>query len=312
MSHDSTPVTYASIAVDGLNIAYREAGDPTNPKLVLLHGFPSSSHQYRDLIRVLADRFHLIAPDYPGFGLSDTPDPATFAYTFDRIASVIERFLALKGFHRYGLFVQDYGGPVGFRLVANRPDALEWLIVQNSNAYEVGFTAAWDGLRNALWKDRSAATEQPLLGFLTGDTIRTIYLHGAKRPELVSPDAWESDIAFLRRPNAARLHLDLFYDYRTNVPLYPAWQAFLRERQPRTLIFWGQDDIFFTREGGDAYLADLPAAEMHRLDAGHFAVEDHLDYVATHIRRFYARNVAGARRGASIECAQADHRGDSR
>jgi len=300
MSHDSTPVTYASIAVDGLNIAYREAGDPTNPKLVLLHGFPSSSHQHRDLIRVLADQFHLIAPDYPGFGLSDTPDPATFAYTFDRIASVIERFLALKGFQRYGLFVQDYGGPVGFRLVANRPDALEWLIVQNSNAYEVGFTAAWDGLRNALWKDRSAATEQPLLGFLTGDTIRTIYLHGAKRPELVSPDAWESDIAFLRRPNAARLHLDLFYDYRTNVPLYPAWQAFLRERQPKTLIFWGQDDIFFTREGGDAYLADLPAAEMHRLDAGHFAVEDHLDYVATHIRRFYAWNVAGARQHASV------------
>jgi pimeloyl-ACP methyl ester carboxylesterase len=300
MSHDSTPVTYASIAVDGLNIAYREAGDPTNPKLVLLHGFPSSSHQYRDLIRVLADRFHVIAPDYPGFGLSDTPDPATFAYTFDRIASVIERFLALKGFHRYGLFVQDYGGPVGFRLVGNRPDALEWLIVQNSNAYEVGFTAAWDGLRNALWKDRSAATEQPLLGFLARDTVKTIYLHGAKRPELVSPDAWESDIAFLQRPNAARLHLDLFYDYRTNVPLYPAWQAFLRERQPKTLIFWGQDDIFFTREGGDAYLADLPAAEMHRLDAGHFAVEDHLDYVATHIRRFYAQNVAGARRHASV------------
>jgi pimeloyl-ACP methyl ester carboxylesterase len=299
MSHDSTPVTYGSIAADGLNIAYREAGDPANPKLVLLHGFPSSSHQYRDLIRVLADRFHLIAPDYPGFGLSDTPDPATFAYTFDRMATVIERFLALKGFHRYGLFVQDYGGPVGFRLVANRPDALEWLIVQNSNAYEVGFTAAWDGLRNALWKDRSAATEQALLGFLTRDTIRTIYLHGAKRPELVSPDAWESDIGFLQRPNAVRLHLDLFYDYRTNVPLYPAWQAFLRERQPETLIFWGQDDIFFTREGGDAYLADLPAAEMHRLDAGHFAVEDHLDYVATHIRRFYAENVAGARRLAS-------------
>ena len=299
MPHDSTPVTYASIAADGLNIAYREAGDPTNPKLVLLHGFPSSSHQHRDLIRVLADRFHLIAPDYPGFGLSDTPDPATFAYTFDRMATVIERFLALKGFHRYGLFVQDYGGPVGFRLVANSPNALEWLIIQNSNAYEVGFTAAWDGLRNALWKDRSAATEQALLGFLTRDTIRTIYLHGAKRPELVSPDAWESDIGFLQRPNAVRLHLDLFYDYRTNVPLYPAWQAFLRERQPETLIFWGQNDIFFTREGGDAYLADLPAAEMHRLDAGHFAVEDHLDYVATHIRRFYAENVAGASRQTS-------------
>ena len=186
------------------------------------------------------------------------PDPATWPYTFDRIADVIERFLALKGFERYGLFVQDYGGPVGFRIVARHPEALEWLIIQNSNAYEVGFTAAWDGLRNALWKNRTPETEQPLLGFLTRDTIKTIYLHGAKRPELVSPDNWESDVAFMQRPHAVRLNLDLFYDYRTNVPLYPEWQAFLRQRQPETIIFWGQDDIFFTTEGGDAYLADLP------------------------------------------------------
>ena len=290
MSNDTPTVTYGSIAVDELNIAYREAGNPANPKLVLLHGFPASSHQYRDLIRLLADRFHLIAPDYPGFGLSDTPDPATFSYTFDRIAQVIKRFLALKGFNQYGLFVQDYGGPVGFRLIEGEPDALEWLIIQNSNAYEVGFTAAWDGLRN-LWKNRSPETEEPLLGLLARDTIKAIYMHGAKRPDLVSPDSWESDSAFMHRPNAARLHLDLFYDYRTNVPLYPKWQAFLRDRQPETIIFWGQDDMFFTREGGDAYLADLPAAEMHRLDAGHFAVEDHLDYIATQIRRFYSQRV---------------------
>jgi pimeloyl-ACP methyl ester carboxylesterase len=290
MSDHTQTVTYGSIAVDGLNVAYREAGNSTNPKLVLLHGFPASSHQYRDLIRLLADRFHLIAPDYPGFGLSDTPDPATFSYTFDRIAHVIKRFLALKGFNQYGLFVQDYGGPVGLRLIQSEPDALEWLIIQNSNAYEVGFTAAWDGLRN-LWKNRSPETEEPLLGLLARDTIKAIYLHGAKRPDLVSPDSWESDSAFMQRPNAARLHLDLFYDYRTNIPLYPKWQALLRERQPETIIFWGQDDMFFTREGGDAYLADLPAAEMHRLDAGHFAVEDHLDYIATQIRRFYSQRV---------------------
>ena len=291
MSNETTAVVYGTIAVDGLNIAYREAGDPANPKLVLLHGFPSSSHQYRDLIRALADRFHLIAPDYPGFGLSDTPDPATFPYTFDRIAQIVERFLALKGFDRYGLFVQDYGGPVGFRLVERNADALEWLIVQNSNAYEVGFTAAWDGLRNALWKNRSVETEAPLRGFLTRETIRTIYLNGAKRPERVSPDAWESDIAFLDRPHRDRLNLDLFYDYRTNVPRYTAWQEFLRERQPATIIFWGQNDIFFTPEGGDAYLADLPNAEMHRLDAGHFAVEEYLDYIVRGIRRFYAERV---------------------
>jgi pimeloyl-ACP methyl ester carboxylesterase len=306
MSFFTRPVTYASIPVDGLTIAYREAGDPANPKLVLLHGFPASSHQYRDLIRALADRFHVIAPDYPGFGHSDTPDPATFAYTFDAISETIEKFLAMKGFDRYGLFVQDYGGPVGFRIVARRPEALEWLIIQNSNAYEVGFTAAWDGMRGALWKKRSPETEQPLLALLARDTIQGIYLHGAQRPELVSPDGWESDIAFLQRPYAARLHLDLFYDYRTNVPLYPAWQSFLRERQPETLIFWGQHDIFFTPEGGEAYLTELPNAEMHRLQAGHFAVEDHLDYIAHHVRRFYTENVAtAAPRAASRRMATA-------
>ncbi|HEY7395395.1 MAG TPA: alpha/beta hydrolase [Gemmatimonadaceae bacterium] len=290
MSNDLESVTYGSIAVDGLNIAYREAGDRANPKLVLLHGFPASSHQHRDLILALAHRFHLIAPDYPGFGHSDTPDPAAFPYTFDRLAQIIERFLAFKGFDRYGLFIQDYGGPVGFRLTDSRPDALEWLIIQNANTYEVGFTPAWDGLK-ALWKNRSRETEEPLLGFLAPETIKAIYLHGAKRPELVSPDAWTSDIAFLQRPNAARLHLDLFYDYRTNVPLYPTWQEFLRTRQPKTLIFWGQHDMLFTPEGGNAYLADLPKAEIHRLDAGHFIVEDHLDYIATHIQDFYSRNV---------------------
>lgn len=300
MSNDTTSVRFGTIPVDGLNIAYREAGDSKNPKLVLLHGFPASSHQYRDLVRALADQFHVIAPDYPGFGLSDVPDPAAWPYTFDRVAGAIERFLSLKGFDRYGLFVQDYGGPVGFRIVTRNPEALEWLIIQNSNAYEIGFTAAWDGLRHELWKKRTPEAEQPLLGFLTRETIKTIYLHGATRPELVSPDAWESDIAFMQRPNAVQLNLDLFYDYRTNVPLYPAWQAFLRERQPETIIFWGQDDIFFTKEGGDAYLADLPGAELHRLQAGHFAVEDHLDYIAAHMKRFYAANVAGATSKSSV------------
>ncbi|HEX6052477.1 MAG TPA: alpha/beta hydrolase [Gemmatimonadaceae bacterium] len=303
MSDFTVPVTYGTTDVAGLKIAYREAGHPASPKLVLLHGFPASSHQYRDLIRALADRFHVIAPDYPGFGHSDIPDPATYAYTFDGISEVIEKFLALKGFDRYGLYVQDYGGPVGFRIAGRNPAALEWLIIQNSNAYEVGFTAAWDGLRGALWVNRSEETERPLVGFLERETIRTIYLHGAQRPELVSPDNWESDVAFMQRPNAMRVNLDLFYDYRTNVPLYPVWQSFLRERQPKTLIFWGQQDIFFTAEGGEAYLADLPDAEMHRLDAGHFAVEDHLDYIARHIRQFYAETVVGTAKSAAREVA---------
>lgn len=286
-------VTYGSTKVEGLNIAYREAGDPAGPKLVLLHGFPASSHQYRDLVPALADRFHVIAPDYPGFGNSDRPDPAVWAYSFDHIAEVIERFLAQKGFARYGLFVQDYGGPVGFRIVGRHPEALEWLIIQNTNAYEVGFTPAWDGFRNALWKNRSPATEQPLAAFLEYDAIKGIYLHGARRPELISPDNWESDYGFMQRPHAVRINLDLFYDYRTNVPLYAQWQAFLRKRQPKTIIFWGQNDIFFTPEGGNAYLADLPRAEMHRLDAGHFAVEDHLHYIVGHMARFYEGEVDG-------------------
>jgi len=284
-------VTFGNINVDGLDIAYREAGDPRNPKLVLLHGFPASSHQYRNLVPTLADRFHVIAPDYQGFGNSECPDPAKYAYTFDGIALTIERFLQAKGFHRYGLFVQDYGGPIGFRIAGRHPEALEWLIIQNSNAYEEGFTAAWDGFRSALWKNRSAETEKPLEAFLTHDAIKSIYLHGSVRPELISPDNWESDHGFMHRPNAVRINLDLFYDYRTNVELYPSWQKFLHDRQPKTLIFWDQDDVFFTPEGGDAFLRDLPRAEMHRLPAGHFAVEDHLDYIATHIGRFFEENV---------------------
>ena len=286
-------VTYSVIQVDGLNIAYREAGNPASPKLVLLHGFPAGSHQYRDLIISLSDQFHVISPDYPGFGLSDIPDPATYHYSFEGISLIVEHFLKLKGFDHYGLFVQDYGGPIGFRIVGRNPKALDWLIVQNTNAYEVGFTAAWDGFRGALWKNRSPETEKPLAAFLTHDAIKGIYLYGAKNPELISPDNWESDYSFMQRPNAVRVNLDLFYDYRKNVELYAVWQEFLRKNQPKTIIFWGQKDIFFTPAGGESYLKDLPNAEMHRLDAGHFAVEDHLDYISREMHRFYKVKVSG-------------------
>src|SRR5216684_2130403 len=256
-------VTYGSLKVDGLNIA---------------------------------DRFHVISPDYPGFGNSDVPDPAMFAYTFDKISAIVEDFLKLKGFDHYGLFVQDYGGPVGFRIVGRHPEALDWLIIQNSNAYEVGFTPAWDGFRGALWKNRTPETEKPLAAFLEHDAIKGIYLAGSKHPELISPDNWESDSGFMKRPNARRIQLDLFYDYRNNVTLYPKWQAFLREHQPKTIIFWGESDIFFSPEGGEAYLKDLPTAEMHRLDAGHFAVEDNLEEISNGIHRFYAEKVADGSR----------------
>jgi len=285
-------VTYKTTLVDGLNIAYREAGDQQNPKLVLLHGFPASSHQYRDLIADLAGDFHVIAPDYPGFGNSDMPDPTSFAYTFDRLAQITNKFLTQMRFSRYGLFVQDYGGPVGFRIVTRNPEVLEWLIIQNTNAYEVGFTGAWEGLRNALWKSRTPETERGVAGLLELDTIRAVYLHGHKNPDLISPDNWNMDFRFMERPHARRVQMDLFYDYRTNVLLYPEWQKFLRDRQPKTIIFWGQNDIFFTREGGEAYLRDLPDAEMHRLDSGHFAVEACREEIAAHIRRFYDDKVA--------------------
>jgi pimeloyl-ACP methyl ester carboxylesterase len=285
------PTQYRSAEVDGLNIAYREAGDPASPKLVLLHGFPASSHQYRNLIPALATRFHVIAPDYPGFGNSDMPDPAVFAYTFDKLSEIIEAFLKDRGFDHYGLFVQDYGGPVGFRMVMRHPEVLDWLIIQNANAYEVGFTSAWNGFRGGLWKNRSPETERPLAAFLEHDTIKGIYLSGARNPERISPDSWKSDWGFMQRPNAKRVQLDLFYDYRTNVELYPKWQVFLRERQPKTIIFWGQEDMIFTPEGGEAYLTDLPKAEMHRLTAGHFAVEDSLNEIAEGMHRFYVDRV---------------------
>lgn len=282
---------YGTVEIDGMSIFYREAGDPKSPKVVLLHGFPSSSHQYRDLIPALADKFHVISPDYPGFGYSDMPDPKTFEYTFDAYADIVGQFLKEKNFTNYGLYAQDYGGPVGFRITGKNPEALEWLIVQNSNAYEIGFTAAWDGFRDALWKNRSEETEKPLAAFLTHDAIKGIYLYGATKPELISPDNWEVDAHFMERPNSIRVNLDLFWDYRKNVELYPVWQEFLRKQQPKTLIFWGQTDIFFTPAGGEAFLGDLPNAELHRLEAGHFAVEDHLGYIAQEMKRFYDEKV---------------------
>jgi pimeloyl-ACP methyl ester carboxylesterase len=287
----NTRTLYKNVVVDGLSIFYREAGDQSNPKLVLLHGFPSSSHQYRNLILALADNFHVVAPDYPGFGNSDIPNPDEFNYTFDRLSEIMEDFLKTIGFTHFGLYMQDYGGPVGFRIITRHPEWLEWLIIQNTNAYEIGFTSAWDGLRNALWKNRTPETEAPLYGFLQLDAIRQVYLYGHKNPEAISPDNWNMDFRFMERPDSRRIQMNLFYDYRTNVELYPKWQEFLGNHQPKSLIFWGQNDIFFTREGGEAYLKDLPNAEMHRLDTGHFAVEDCLDEIASSIRHFYHERV---------------------
>lgn len=288
-------VNHRTARVDGLSVFYREAGTPGAPKLLLLGGFPASSHQFRNLIPALAETFHVVSPDYPGFGNTDLPDPAGFSYTFDRLSEIVEGLLTTIGFTGpMGIFMQDYGGPVGNRIIGRHPDWLEWQVIQNSNAYEEGFTGAWDAIRHALWLDRSPETEAPLLPFVEPDGVKLVYTHGHRDPDLISPDNWNMDLHFLERPNAKRIQLDLFYDYRTNVELYPAWQAFLRERQPETLILWGQNDIFFTPEGGEAYLRDLPDAELIRLDTGHFAVEDKLEEIATAILRFHAERVATA------------------
>jgi pimeloyl-ACP methyl ester carboxylesterase len=285
-------VRYRSVRIEGLDVFYREAGDPRNPTIVLLGGFPSSSHMFRDLIPVLEGQFHLIAPDYPGFGNTDLPDPATFEYSFDHLTAITEQLLVQLKVTRFGLYMQDYGAPIGYRIIGRHPDWLQWLIIQNGNAYEEGFTGAWDGLRNALWKGRTPETEAPLLGFFDLAGIRQIYLAGSPDPDRISPDAWTSDAFYLARPGARRAHLDLLYDYRKNVPLYPTWQRFLREHRPPTLIVWGKGDLFFTPAGATAYRRDLPDAELHLLDGGHFVLEDHAAEIGAFVTRFYADKVA--------------------
>ena len=287
--------TYHTASVEGLDVFYRQAGDPSKPKLLLLGGFPASSHQFRNLIPALADSFHVLSPDYPGFGNTDMPDPAAWDYTFDHLAAIVDGLLAEVGFTGpMGIYMQDYGGPIGNRLIAAHPDWLQWQIIQNANTYEEGFTAAWDGIRHALWVNRNSETETPLEGFLQPETVKAIYTTGHPDLSKISPDNWNTDLFFLSRPHAHRVQLDLFYDYRTNAALYPTWQQSLRERQPLTLIFWGQGDIFFTPAGGEAYLRDLPDAELVRLNSGHFAVEDNLRQIADGITLFYDTRVSPA------------------
>jgi pimeloyl-ACP methyl ester carboxylesterase len=207
--------------------------------------------------------------------------------------------LKAVGFTYFGLYIQDYGGPIGLRIITRHPEWLEWLIIQNANSYEIGFTNIWNSMRNALWKNRTPETEEPLLQFLHLEVIRQIYLHGHTNPEVISPDNWNMDFRFIERPNAHRIHMNLFYDYRNNVTLYPKWQKFLQENQPMSLIFWGQNDMIFSREGGESYINDLPHAEIHRLDSGHFALEDCLDKISRNIHRFYLER--GIQRKDTIE-----------
>jgi pimeloyl-ACP methyl ester carboxylesterase len=278
--------TYHHATIQGHKIFYREAGLPTNPTIVLLHGFPSSSHMFRELIPQLAGDFHVVAPDYLGFGYSDAPSATEFQYTFDNVTALIEELLfsnlRLKSF---SLYVQDYGAPVGFRIASRHPEAVEAIVVQNGNAYIEGISPAFEPLQ-PFWANRNEETEKAPRSLLTKQTTIFQYTHGAKNPEAVSPDSYTFDQVLLDRPGNDAIQLDLFHDYTSNVALYEAWHAYFRSKQPRTLIVWGQNDPFFTVPGAKAFLNDLPNAELHLIDGGHFLLEEHSQFVAGRIISF--------------------------
>jgi pimeloyl-ACP methyl ester carboxylesterase len=279
--------TYRTADVDGAPVFYREAGDATAQTLLLLHGFPTSSAQYQELIDLLSDRFHLVAPDYPGFGYTA---PLQGTTTFERLADVLERFVETLGLEHYAMYVFDFGAPVGFRLATRHPERVDALIVQNGNAYEAGIGPNLAGLA-PYWEDREAA-EPAVRGFLQLEATRSQYLEGVSDPETVNPDLWTLDQHFLDVPGRDQVMLDLIYDYTSNLALYPSWHAYLREHQPPTLITWGSRDQFFIADGARAYLADVPNAELHLLDTGHFALATHAPEIAELIAAFHASRLA--------------------
>jgi pimeloyl-ACP methyl ester carboxylesterase len=285
-------VAHRTVTIDGLDIFYREAGPQEAPTVLLLHGFPTSSHMFRHLIPALADAFHLVAPDYPGFGYSSAPPVDQFDYTFDHLADVVEKFTEQLGLTRYTLYVQDYGAPVGFRLAVKHPERVTGLVVQNGNAYEEGLDHDfWQPLK-VYWQDRTDQHAEPLRGFLTLDGTKWQYTHGVRHVEAISPDTWTLDQARLDRPGNQDIQLALFYDYRTNVPLYPTWHAYFRQHQPPTLIVWGQHDKIFPAEGAHPYKRDLRTLEFHLLDTGHFALEEDGDRIASLMRDFLRKHLA--------------------
>jgi pimeloyl-ACP methyl ester carboxylesterase len=279
-------INYRHADVDGLKVFYREAGASNAPKLLLLHGFPSSSHMFRDLIPKLAERFHIVAPDLPGFGQTDMPSRDAFTYTFENIAKVIGRFTEVVGFDRFAIYVFDYGAPTGFRLALSHPERITAIISQNGNAYEEGLSDGWNPIR-AYWKDPSSANREALRAMLTHETTVWQYTHGVPDTTLVSPDGYSLDDFYMARPD--EVQLDLFRDYRTNVALYPAFQEYFRTYQPPFLAVWGKNDPFFLPPGAEAFKRDLPKAVVQFLDTGHFALETHAAEIATAISDFLPR-----------------------
>ncbi|MFJ3484292.1 alpha/beta fold hydrolase [Pseudomonas sp. NPDC090202] len=285
-----TSVSYRSINVDGLNIFYREAGPTDAPTLLMLHGFPSSSRMYDPLLARLAGHYHLVAPDYPGFGHSDAPDPKTFTYTFDKLADVMQDFTQALGLKRYSLLVQDYGGPVGFRMAVNHPERLQALIVQNAVSHEDGLGPLWQK-RREFWANREANEAGLRATFFSFATTKQRHVGASPNAEAFNPDLWTDEFAFLNQPGQADIQSDLFYDYRTNVASYPKWQAWMREYQPPTLVVWGKYDPSFQVAEAAAYQRDLPKAQVHVLDAGHFALDEKPDEIAGLIDQFLSKTV---------------------
>lgn len=282
-------VRYETERIDGMEIFYREAGTPGQPQLVLLHGFPTSSHMFRDLIRELGDDFHIIAPDFPGYGMSSAPAHDEYEYTFDNLAAVVNELLERKGFDNYVLYVMDYGAPVGYRIATTHPDRVAGFVVQNGNAYVEGLSDFWDPIK-AYWASGGQEERDALRAFLTIDATKWQYLTGVRNAEVISPDNWQVVQPLLDRPGNQEIQLDLFYDYRTNPELYPQWQAYFRQYQPPMLIAWGANDPIFPESGAHPYLRDLPNAELHVLDTGHFALEEDGELIASLIRDFMRRH----------------------
>jgi pimeloyl-ACP methyl ester carboxylesterase len=279
------PTLYRTTQIDGLSIFYREAGPKEAPTLLLLHGFPSSSRMFAPLLARLADRYHLVAPDYPGFGHSDWPDPKHFAYTFDHCAQIMTHFTQALGLSRYTLYMQDYGGPVGFRLALAHPERVEALIVQDAVAHNEGLGKNW-ATRRAFWADRPAHEEALRENLLSFATTKTRHIGDDPKSELYDPDLWTDEYAFLNAPGQVQIQSDLFYDYRTNVAAYPQWQAWLQQTQPKLLVLWGKHDLSFELGEPERYRKDVPNAEVYVFDAGHFALDTKADEIAALVREF--------------------------
>ena len=283
-----TAINYRTAEVDGLKIFYREAGPADAPTLLLLHGFPSAGHMFRDLIPLLAERFHLVAPDLPGFGQSDMPSRDSFKYTFDNLAEAISRFTEVIGQRRFAIYIFDYGAPVGLRIAAKHPERITAIVSQNGNAYEEGLSEGWSPIQ-AYWREPTQANRDALRSFLAPETTRFQYTHGVSDPSLVSPDGRSLDDYYLTRPGAHEVQLDLFLDYASNVALYPAFHAYFRNHQPPFLAVWGKNDPFFLPAGAEAFKLDIPGAEIRFFDTGHFALETHCAEIAAAIRDFLDR-----------------------